>query len=369
MITSPHARICPETTNRLMKKLFLPAVFLLLAVAGAHAQTVSCAQTLRLARSTYEQGRLHEIPAILESCIQTGFNDQEKVDAYKLLTLTYIYLEEPDKADENMLSLLKTDPYFEINSDVDPAEFVALYKTFRTRPIYRLGVKLGTNLTSPYVVSYNSIGEGNSSYTKKFAFNGGVTADIPITDKLTINPELDFVIKSFDASFDYLQEGEVYATTTGGETQRWISLPVVAQYNLYEKRDNPNVEPKVMVFGSAGIVTDYLLASTISAEQKREGSQSIEFRSFDAKDQRQKVNISASLGAGVKLKLAGGYFVGEARYCYGFSKINSSSTLLSNQNLLFDYTYSDGIYRLNSLFITVGYVQNFFNPKKKKIRE
>jgi hypothetical protein len=32
--------------------------------------------------------------------------------------------------------------------------------------------------------------------------------------------------------------------------------------------------------------------------------------------------------------------------------------------LIWDYHWADGINRLNSVQLTVGYIQNFFNPKK-----
>ena len=133
-----------------MKKLLSSILFLFLSVSS-YAQLTSGAQTLRLARATYEQGRLHEIPSILEGFLPK-FNKQEKVEAYKLLTLSYIYLEEPEKADDAMLKLLQTDHYFEINLKDDPAEFIALYRTFRTKPIYRIGGKIGINGTRPNVV-------------------------------------------------------------------------------------------------------------------------------------------------------------------------------------------------------------------------
>lgn len=44
----------------------------------------------------------------------------------KSFGLTYIYLEEPAKADQSMLNILLTDPYFEINEAMILAEFVAL---------------------------------------------------------------------------------------------------------------------------------------------------------------------------------------------------------------------------------------------------
>src|SRR6187402_851971 len=129
-----------------MKKLLLVLILLVACIQFICAQTTtSPAQTLRLARATFEQGRLHELPRLLENLQR--FSQSEKVEAYKLLTQTYIYLEEPEKADEAMLNLLRTDHYFEVSEAVDPAEFVALYKTFRTTPTYRFGAKLGSNIS------------------------------------------------------------------------------------------------------------------------------------------------------------------------------------------------------------------------------
>lgn len=94
-----------------MKRL-LPFLILILISSESFAQLTSCAQTLRLARSTYEQGRLHEIPALLEKCLTGGFSQQEQVEAYKLLCLSYIYLEEPVKASIYCISFLLLSSYF-----------------------------------------------------------------------------------------------------------------------------------------------------------------------------------------------------------------------------------------------------------------
>src|SRR6478609_109001 len=107
-----------------MKRLLLLTSLYCIFCFCASGQS-TCTQTLRTARSTYDQGRLHELPSLLEGCIKNGFTQQEKVEAYKLLVLAYIYLEEPTKADEAMLNLLNTDHYFKINEATDPAEFIA----------------------------------------------------------------------------------------------------------------------------------------------------------------------------------------------------------------------------------------------------
>src|SRR5882672_2751878 len=146
-----------------MKKSLIVG-FILIVFGEAVAQAPNCSQTLRLATSTYEQGRLHELPGLLEGCIKSGFTEDQKVQAYKLLTLAYIYLEEPEKADASMLLLLETNTEFQINEAIDPAEFIALYKTFRTTPVYRIGGKGGTSVAQPNVASSDNANDAGSKY-------------------------------------------------------------------------------------------------------------------------------------------------------------------------------------------------------------
>src|SRR6478609_4999917 len=210
-----------------MKK-FLAALLFLSFSATTYAQLTSGAQTLRLARATYEQGRLHEIPSILEGFLPK-FNRQEKVEAYKLLTLSYIYLEEPEKADDAMLKLLQTDHYYEVNLKDDPAEFIALYRTFRTDPIYRIGAKIGANASQPNVKSYLPSNDGTSKYDLGIAFQSGLVGEFPIAENLVISAELNLQLKSFAyenkvSKLDYTKGSDtsdpknfIEYTTTGKE--------------------------------------------------------------------------------------------------------------------------------------------------------
>ena len=355
--------------------------FLVAIIGGrAYSQISSCAQTLRLAQSTYEQGRLHELPGLLESCLKNtgadGFTKDQKVRAYTLLTLAYIYLEEPEKADESMLSLLRTDPYFVPNPDVDPAEFIGLYKTFRTKPVYRLGAKFSINATQPNVSQFSPISDGTSKYAYKLGISLGFAGEIPVNlpflkNRTTLNPEVYYSSKSFSNQSDAIQGGSSYSTSSSIESQSWISVPILLQYQLRksnELKKSAKFIDKINPFISLGVSVDYLLGAKSDVTQKRVDNQSIDVRSETVTFQREKINLSAMVAGGVKIRFAGGYLTGEVRYAYGLTKINSPSTLYSNQIVLNDYKLIDGIFNLNSLFVNVGYVQNFFNPKKLKRR-
>lgn len=346
-----------------MKRFLLLSSLLLILIScvnEAYAQS-ACTQTLRIARSTYDEGRLNELPELLANCLGDGFTDQEKAEAYKLLTLAYIYQEEPSKADDAMLHLLRTDPYFQINREVDPAEFVALYNTFRTNPIYRIGLNLGVNATQPNVVSSIETTNGESEYSYKISFQFGISSEVPITKKLTLSPSLLFQQKSFSYS-NKVSRGmsgdgsELFNNSIGEEKQTWVSLPITVQYQIKEGHYNPYV--------GVGVATDYLLGSEMTIERTRDGAAAVPEKSVELKPQRQNLNVSAVIAAGAKLRIFGGYFITEARFQYGLLKINSEGASYDNYDLVFSSGYADSIYKLNSLSIAIGYVQNIFNPKK-----
>ncbi|HEU5147925.1 MAG TPA: porin family protein [Chryseosolibacter sp.] len=349
------------------KVLLLMAVVMSAGMHVAHGQS-TCAQTLRLAQSIYEQGRLHELPQLLDHCLsENGFNEEEKVSAYKLLTLTYIYLEEPVKADEMMLALLRTDTEFKVNDAVDPAEFVALYKTFRTYPIYRIGAKLGAIATAPSVVSADYADDGTNDGTHSFGFSGSVTAEIPLTGSFrnfTLQPEIAFQMVSFEGVNRWDENngrGDTARVTPATETQSWISIPVSLQYNLFDTE-------KSHYYISAGISADYLLSASKRITSNIETNSGVDENSFSVKAQRNAFNAGALLSAGLKRKIGKGFLIAEIRYKLGLLPLSERADTYEHSILVFDYKYVDGIYKLNSLSLSVGYVINRYNPKKLSSR-
>ncbi len=336
--------------------LFLFAVSITLSSNFVYGQSTSCAQTLRLAQSVYEQGRLQELNGILQACLQNGFTRQERVEAFKLLTLAYIYQEEPEQADESMLSLLRTDPYFEINESADPAEFVALYRTFRTYPIYRAGMKLGVNLSSPNIRERVIAVEGASiSYSPKIDFQFGAAFEIPISRRFILASELNFQLKSFYYNLDKDLGNDLENTTEGLEKQTWISLPVQVQYSLVpDSKFNP--------FIAIGASADYLASSSISLNRVAVNAAASPQRTFDI--DRNAFNVNLLISGGAKYKIGGGMLLVELRYSYGLLEVSSRDHAFSNSTLLFDYSYADSVFKMNSISATIGYVFNVFNPKK-----
>lgn len=348
-----------------MRRLAVAAALILIAVAPhmarAQQKPTTCAQTLRLARSVYENGRLHELPNLMGDCFaKSEWTTQERVDAYKLLTLAYIYLEEPEKADDMMLNILKTDPEFKPNDNIDPAEFVALWRTFRTEPVYRLGVKFGANATQPNVHSYTALNEGKENYEHGYGFQGGVSMEVAIfNDLLILNPELYFQSKSFKANNTFFEDGQ---KTAGKISLRSLSLPVSVQYPLPIKRKR--IDPKWSPYVSAGVATDFLLGVVTDLETNVQNQSPVNTSSTE-KTQYKLFNFAPIVSVGVKGKVKKAEIVAEIRYNFGASTIFDKQKLYDSQYEVFGNKFVHGPFSLNTLSVSVGYLLNKYIPRKK----
>jgi hypothetical protein len=358
-----------------MKKILTLILISGLSLEWVCAQTPSCSQVLRLARATYEQGRLHEVAQLFDGksdCfsqaqINGGLTKSEKVEAYKLLTLTFIYLEEPEKADESMINLKKVDPYYEPNPQIDPAEFVALFNTFRKEPIYRIGIKLGGNFSRPNIsdkvgaVSFDNA----SKYNSLFGIQFGAAADLPLGSRLTLHSDILFQQHRFGLTQTVERQDPIQPSVLQNElviieSQSWLSVPITLEYNFLDV--NSSFHRKFRPYVAAGAGFGYLLNSSITAERQRDDASSIPESGVDIT--REKINISGILAAGAKLKMGSGLIVIEARYAHGINSLTSDATAFENESLLWNYGYADSNFKISSMSITLSYVLDVFKPKK-----
>lgn len=358
------------------------ALVLLPGLALAQQAKIDPAQVLKLAQATYEQGRLHEVPSLLANYLdvpkgQEGFTKEEQRDAYKLLTQTYIYLEEPELADVHMIKLLQADPFFEINEAVDPAEFIALYKRFRTKPIFRIGVKGGLNSTFPTITSNYFVGAnspGNGKYSPRLGFQGGLVFERDIfqqnkyennwKQKLVLVGELLYHSRGFTYTNEELFvsdiNGNAIASQEGVVSQQWLDFNPLIQYRLKRGR----VFEPFITFGP-GVSYRLGVSNQLTTIVTPEGgsSNSVSGPDVGLDDSYQSFVFSLQAGGGVKLRIGSIYILADARYQYGLTQtINPDSR--SNPEAVFDYGFQNNDIRQSNFTVNLGFLWPYFNPKK-----
>jgi len=337
---------------------------------GYSQTATNCTQTIRQIRLTYEQGRLHELPDLAKGCLRNGFTKEEKREAYRYLTLAYIYLEEPDSADINMLKLLETDHFYQVNQTIDPAEFIALYKKFRHDPVFRWGIKFGGNATMPTTLEHYNVGSTGSG-AGKYGLSGNIQAtlafekDLPkLHEKLVMAPELGWVNRAFSYNNPGLATLDDDGTTPISSQdfifkQTWLDLNVIMQWKLENRLER-------QTYVGLGPGVSYLIGSTNQASTTI-GTGANKFTvTGPAVDDHLSFNslvYSVTAVVGAKLKLGELYGTLDIRYQYGINNVVNESTR-TNAEIAFDYQGQYNNYRMSNVMVNLGILIPQFSPKK-----
>lgn len=328
------------------------------------SQSTSCAQTLRLATSTYEQGRLHELEGILSGCLNEGFTTEQKVAAYKLLTQAYIYLEEPQKADDAMLKLLETDHYFQINPEIDPAEFIALYKTFRTEPVLAVGLKVGGSLTLPSVVSDYYVADasaGTGEYSPGLGFTVGLTAqkDFGKKRQFVFAPELMLTTRTVTEAGELFENDSTKVIGGSYEAvykQTWFDFNAIARYKL-KGSFNPYI--------GIGPAVSFSLTQNTQLTTTGLTNTSVSGPDVDVKDAFNNAVFSAIAVAGARLRIGAIFIEAEIRYQHGFTSVINSDAR-TNIEMATDYAGTSNDFKQSNVSGTLAVVYPIFKPIKLK---
>lgn len=354
-----------------MSKLFY-ILFILISLAFSNSFGQDCANTLAEAKDVYEQGLLEKVPKILDNCLKTeGFKKAQQIEAYKLLTLTYLFDDQQTKADEAMLQLLKLEPELEVNPAVDPIEFIELFNSYRTLPLYSFGIVVGSNFTvierkDRYGVEpLSDLSSGSSNFSKyldKFGFMGGLKANRYLSKNLELNLDILYRINRLDFQASSMFD---FATVESKERQSWIYFPLSLTYDFWA--GNKKVWPYARLGIGTGIRLDVESELTreytsVNGVEVLQGG--VSGQPVDMKDQRRGLYLWGIAGAGIKYKVKRGYLFADLRYNYGIMNAVNTTNRYSNPELIYQYYYVDDDFSMHSFNFTVGLVRSLYKPKK-----
>lgn len=351
-----------------MKKNLLSILLLLLISIGNNVyaelasvgDSVTCTQKLNKAKKVYDAGKIKDVESYLKDCIQQGFTKEEKMQALRLLILSYLFQDEHDKAEQNLLFLLKEDPEYVLNPAVDPAEFYELYNSYRTLPIINIGVTAGfntTNISEKQAYSVGSQSSDKSSYKSRFGFQGGLVADILLYKKFQLNTGALLSLTNFTYKNTFLYEGAT--TLTSKENQMWMNIPLALKYNIGKG--------KVKFYGLAGGMFGLLLSDNSKLSRQNSDNSNAAKEATEAfRTIRNPYTISAIVGLGVRYKVGYGYIFLDARYSIGLKNETNIKNRFSTTNgdNLYYYGYVSSDFNANNLLISVGYMKSIYKPKK-----
>jgi hypothetical protein len=357
--------------NRMMR-VFSAILIFLVFVVPAKGQDL-CTVAFNEAQDKFESGKLYEIPETIESCIQDGFTTEQRIAAYRLMTITYLYLNYFEKADSTYLKLLKLSPEYRQNDELDPTEFIKHQQKFTTAPIYYLApLKLGLNVSYSNILTDYSISkslDGSSKYSAVTGFHVGAGGERVLSKHLHLAIEIMLTnqrIHLRDTHWDF------YTTELNFNHNR-IEVPVLLKYHFPLGKINPFVQ--------GGISPSYMFSSSV---QNIEGFYNIvtedgAVEKFPAQPRPEistsgmnhEFNYSTVLGAGVNYKLGLNYLSFELRY--SMQMLNPSrkderwtESTADSRSLKFPTGHVSDDFKLNSISFLAGFVRPLYKPRKIK---
>ena len=344
--------------------LFLIFTFFFRQEIKAQDLQSDCLKQLEKAEKLYEQGEIDEIPKILSPCMENGFTRNQRIAAYKLIILTYLFDDDQYEAEKTMLDFLRKYPEYETMPS-DPVEFVYLFQSFRTTSIFTLNFHFGPNFANPRIIEPYTSGDlsNTTSYNKTgtgFQYGFGISKHI--AKHLVLNTDFVFTTNNYsfidNVNYYFNDEKIQLAKISFKETQKRMDVPITLAYEL--------PQPKLDYYAKAGICISKLNSSKGTPERQISEENVITGPDITVTTYRKPVDYFAVISIGTKAKVPRGNLFLEFTTYLGLNNMVNKENRYSNTELISKYFYVDDDFALNSFSLTAGYQFSFFKPKKLK---
>ena len=122
----------------MFKKYSIYKYFILILVTFIFSNKIIVAQncdwsTLNDANQKYESGNFDEVLKILGNCINSGFDEKQKVQAYRLSAKTYLATDKDSSAMRAISELLKIETQFQPDYLTDPLKFIQILEIYKEK--------------------------------------------------------------------------------------------------------------------------------------------------------------------------------------------------------------------------------------------
>ena len=319
----------------------------------------SCSLALDSAKNLFNSGQIEEIPDLLSPCIAKGLSQQEEIQAYLLLVQVYLFDSDMDKAEKTMTEFLGKYPAYKPRP-ADPAEFVELFKTFRVRPTWGIGINVSPGLADVYVkekYTTDNFSTLNSKYhPNKLGFGSELQVSRYFGKYFWVAANFQFSTLSLKRT-DMLGGNSEELNFT--EKTSWFSVPLTLNVSIGKGKWAP--------YFFAGGEMGYLLSDRTTIVRHNNADSSIPNVTQGTTgnlSNRERNSICALGGVGVQYKILGGYFNFSIGYKYSLKPFVKQGNRYADNNMLYYYQYLDDDFRINRYYCSFGFTTLFYRIKK-----
>lgn len=359
------------------------------------------------AKKWYERGDLERIEEIT-SCVsdRRSMSKEKRIEAYQLLTESYLYRDKIGAADNSFKSLLKLSPLYTADStDPDVSyDFIYLSRTYSRRPIFSMYLSGGINFT--LIQQLQNYGTDNTSgianhegYLREpvFGANASLGFELPLIYNFELALDATFGYRTYafgdslylsvnptnPTDLVYGNNGELgsragapllQSVLTFKENQFWIDVPLMLRYNIKKFK---GLMPYIYVGAAANFLLSAELASVKRVTQAENvtgagGRTTPEETILITEDNtngtpslRTMYNVSFVAGAGLKFRVGSDFLFFDFRYTRMFLNNVDIENRYANDDLIFQHGHIDNDFRMDNFVLSLGYTKAFYKPRKK----
>jgi hypothetical protein len=346
-------------------KFILPLTGLLLFINSSIFGQNECSAQLQEARKYYDLGMIEDIPKLLAPCMEDGFTRMQKIEAYKLIILAYLFDDNQFEAEKTMVEFLKKFPEYEIIPN-DPVEFVYLFESYRTTSVFSFGLTAGFNLTDPRIIEPYTVFDLSNVTLKnnmKPGFQIGAGVGGYLSKQILLNVEFYFSSAKYSFTDDLrikLYDGpNAINTVTYTEKLYKIEIPVSVTYEFSIKK----IHYYLRVGLSAARVTGVTGQPSLTYSDKLPPFTG---ENLDMSSYRKVMLYSGIIGVGMRYNVPRGVVMVDLRSGLGLNNIVLRDKRYDNHAVTDKFYYLDDDFSLNTLSLSVSYYFSFFKPKKQR---
>ena len=341
-----------------MNRVFFALLIIISSSGFLYGQ--DCANALIEADRLINSGHVEAVPGLLNGCLNK-LSREDQVEAYKKLSIAYLYMDDPFGAEASFLDLLEVDPEFR-TSPSDPIELVYLSQQYITTPIITINVKAGGNISTVSVIHSNSTeAEYNDvKYQPKggYNFTGGFD--------LYFNKTVSFFTELEASMWQYNKVSSTFSSAPQELTSDRINYQVGLPLGI--RLTYPGEVSFPYIYGG------YHLAYTYLSNVRDTRAAVLESNVLDLTPQVNQFNQSLIFGIGYKRRIGRQfgykYLLVDLRFRLGLTNITNEKTQfdltnINNQEHITYYLQVDDDYRWNSIELTLGYVWPQYKPRKR----
>ena len=331
------------------------AALLVCAAASLRAQD-NCATAVTRAAKSYEIGNLTDVVAIITPCLGSLSSD-DAWQAYRLLALSYLFQDQPAKADSAIDAMLRINPRYERNAERDPYEFLRALDRYDWYPQLSVSARVGGALASPNVLrSYtlDPLAGHAATYSGSIGASFGLGMEYHLNRSLALGVE----ILSVTSIFTRESVNSFSFDTKYTEHLSYFTLPVYARYELHTGVVSPYI--------TAGAFLQFLPSASSSVSGTDAAGTAVNSTSGDiATDRRTAIVPGFLFGAGVQYALGNGTLTGGVRYLHGLVDNIVGTQRYADQTLLYPFYYLDDDLSMRNFEVSIAYLYHLnFRPVK-----